>query len=170
MSIARTSLILLSLGLFGCAGTPEYVPPYRPFDGRVGYSSAALQPDVHVVSYAGWSGMADGQVIEFARLRAAEVTRANGRTHFRIEEMNLRGRTESSVKRDWITIDRWRHDGSRDFSDSHYVVTDVSVRSVPHVALTVRLLDEAEDGAFPVTDFLGEPPTTAPSTQPSEAE
>lgn len=149
-------LILTSSLTAGCSSGPAY----RPFDGNIGYSEAEIRPGVFIVSYDGFVDMSDGQAIETAKIRAAELAMSRGKTHFRIRDNTIRSKTETDVSRDWITVDRFNDDGRRFYSDRHAIVTDVRVNARPSVLLTVELLDESADGEFEAAAVYNEAAVT----------
>jgi hypothetical protein len=60
------------------------VTPYQPYSGGVGYSEVNTARNRYEVVYHGTRGMDEATAKNYAIVRAAEVGRKNGMTHFRI--------------------------------------------------------------------------------------
>lgn len=89
-----TLLIIASLG--ACAMQPT---PYQPaVDTRYGYSEQRLQDDRYRVQFAGNEATPRATVQDYLLFRAAELTLADGRSHFRFLEQSVEEhRREESV-------------------------------------------------------------------------
>ena len=100
MSIALASA-LLSLG--ACASAPAYQP--KTSERSAGYAEQRIENDRWRVRYTGTSRMTSAQVQDFALMRAAEVTLANGGQWFEVvnadTDRDLRHR--SSIETDFGT-------------------------------------------------------------------
>ena len=74
----RTLAALSLLAIAGCVASD----PYRPYRGGVGFSDAAVAPDVYDVYYEGKSSASLGLAQRMALVRAAEIALQKGRSHF----------------------------------------------------------------------------------------
>lgn len=85
--LSRIAALLLATGLSACALQPT---PYQPaVDTRYGYSEQRLQDDRYRVQFAGNEATARATVQDYLLFRAAELTLADGRTHFRFLEQSV---------------------------------------------------------------------------------
>lgn len=75
---------LLALGLGACASTPLYAPQVR--ESGSGYSEQRLDEDQYRVTFTGRRSTSRERVEDALILRAAEVTRSAGYTHFMIDQ------------------------------------------------------------------------------------
>lgn len=75
---------LLALGLSACATTPLYGPQTR--EGGSGYTEQRLDEDHYRVTFTGRRTTSRERVEDALILRAAEVTRSAGYTHFMIDQ------------------------------------------------------------------------------------
>lgn len=60
------------------------VKPYQPYAGGLGYSEVGTAKNRYEVVYHGPSGMDEAAAKNYAIVRAAEIGKRNGMTHFRI--------------------------------------------------------------------------------------
>ncbi|MBI4083105.1 MAG: hypothetical protein HY423_10890 [Candidatus Lambdaproteobacteria bacterium] len=82
--VRRCAPAVLLLGaVSACTTAPT---PYQPLGEAGGYEEARLQPNVYRVSFRANRATLETRVIDFLFLRAAELTRAAGYTHFAILE------------------------------------------------------------------------------------
>lgn len=74
-----------ALALAACA-TPTYYQPANPAAGRaaVGFSEYRIEPGRYRVTFQGGGGAPENQVVDYALLRAAEVTLRDGYDWFRV--------------------------------------------------------------------------------------
>jgi hypothetical protein len=127
----------MALALAGCSSTPTY----RPFDGRVGYSDAMINPAVYQVTFNGPSGMSMGDATRFATLRAAQLTQSMGKRYF--EQMVVQ---RESVTNTTSTLSQMRMDdyidrkGRLQTSTTYYPGSTVTTQA-PVVTLEVKPLD-----------------------------
>lgn len=85
--VCRIAALLLTAGLAACAMQPT---PYQPaVDTRYGYSEQRLQDDRYRVQFAGNEATPRATVQDYLLFRAAELTLADGRTHFRFLEQSV---------------------------------------------------------------------------------
>lgn len=83
----RLATLLAAVSLGACALQPT---PYQPAaDSRYGYSEQRLQDDRYRVQFAGNEATARATVQDYLLFRAAELTLADGRTHFRFLEQSV---------------------------------------------------------------------------------
>lgn len=85
-------IILLCLGLIGCATTYR---KYRNFPNYDGYYHLKLQDDIFKVSFAGNQFTASSDVNNYALLRSAEVALQNGYKYFLILEKEAGNRVQT---------------------------------------------------------------------------
>ncbi len=80
-SFSRSGHLLLAACtlLAACAALPT---PYQPLGEVGGYEETRLAPDIFRVSFQGNAETREVDVIDFAFLRCAQLTRAAGYTHF----------------------------------------------------------------------------------------
>lgn len=78
--LPRVTILGVALILAACASGPFYVPAER--DGDVGYSEQKLENDRYRVSYTSRADASREEATQFALLRAAQLTLAEGRTWF----------------------------------------------------------------------------------------
>ena len=122
----RFVLCIVSLGtaicLSGCAATP-----YQATASDDGYSETRLSEDMFQVSFMGNRHTSAQQVQDFALLRAAEVTRANGFRWFAIvaDERSVRARRRAI-------------DGDSQTADSAHFQYATAVPSVRHAGFKRR--------------------------------
>lgn len=92
----RIATLLVATSLGACALQPT---PYQPaVETRYGYSEQRLQDDRYRVQFAGNEATARATVQDYLLFRAAELTLADGRTHFRFLEQSVEEhRREESV-------------------------------------------------------------------------
>lgn len=78
----RLALLVAMLLLAGCQTTARYEPKGKP--GSFGYSSQSISARRFVVMFEGDPVTEFSQTRDFALLRAAELTREAGGTHFKV--------------------------------------------------------------------------------------
>jgi len=93
--LSRVVVPSLVLGLAACA-----VTPYQPYSGGIGYSEVGLTKTRYEVLYHGPAGMDEGTAKNHAIVRAAELGRTLGMTHFRIASTRARDEVRRSVDTD----------------------------------------------------------------------
>jgi hypothetical protein len=86
-------LLIVPLLLAACA-----VTPYQPYAGGVGFSEVNTARNRYEVVYHGTTGMDEATAKNYAIIRAAEIGRNHGMTHFRIA--GSRNMTTSEIVRD----------------------------------------------------------------------
>ncbi len=131
--------LLVALLLAGCASGPAYVS----YNGSSGYSEVEIRPDVFDISYHGRERMSDGQAMQYAKLRGAELARQRGRAHFRILGRSIEGRTTYRT----FTRDVRLQSDDR-LATMRVPVTDIDIGQRPVALLTVYILDEPADDTF----------------------
>lgn len=92
-------VILLGLGLGACATTPLYKA--QTSSASSGYSEQQLDANQYRVTFAGKRSTSRARVEDGLMLRAAEVTRGAGYSHFLVD-----GR-ETEREGDWLGRDPW---------------------------------------------------------------
>ena len=76
-------LVLIVLMLAGCAPTTT---PYQPLTDGFGYEETRLQNNVYRLSFKANRYTEETQVLDFMYLRAAELTKQAGYTHFVVSQ------------------------------------------------------------------------------------
>lgn len=145
----RTILLglILTPVMIGCAGDP--LPLYRPFERRAGYSEVQVAPDRYQVTYQGTPGMSDGAAAELAKLRAAELARLLSRSHIRIVDLRMGGRTYTEYEPAWWTTDSFvDRDGHRHYHQRLLREGYYDSYSVPVTVMVVELLDSPAPDAL----------------------
>lgn len=84
MKRACLSIILATLALSACATPTVYMPAQGP--SAVGYSEFQIEANRYRVTFRGGDGAPEGQVADYALLRAAELTLREGFDWFRIAD------------------------------------------------------------------------------------
>ena len=89
---------LAALSLAACATQPTV---YQPAAGpnAVGYSEYRIEPGRYRITFQGGSGASAQQVMDFAILRAADLTLAEGYDWFRVSDRFMQARNGSSGPR-----------------------------------------------------------------------
>lgn len=75
-------VVLAAILIWGCAGTSEYAPSQTA--GGLGYASKQVGANVYKVSYHGADGQPREEVVKYALMRAAELTREKGEVWFAV--------------------------------------------------------------------------------------
>lgn len=154
--LLHAALFPLLLLLAACTGTPYQ--PLDPEKGSVGYSSALLKNHYAQVRFSGNPNSDRERVRDFAFLRAAELTKAAGFTHFRIEHEQLtRGGTFATsttiISTPVATDPRYRQYRSHELlygEGDRRIMEDVSIKAAPHYTLVIRMgnLDTLPDDTW----------------------
>lgn len=144
----RTALfppLSVALLLAACA-----VAPYKPYSGGVGYSEVGTAKNRYEVVYHGITGMDEATAKNYAIIRAAEIAKKNGMSHFRIagsrttetreftRDPDLFPRTPWTASRREMTEWEWRRE--RELEESRARGTVRETRA-PIVRLTVDLVN-----------------------------
>lgn len=141
------TLIFALISATGCASEP--LPLYRPFERRAGFSEVQVAPDRYRVTYQGTPGMSDGAAAELATLRAAELARILGKSHFRVVDVQMSGRTYTDYEPAWWTTDsHFDHDGHPHYHQRLLREAYYDTYSVPVAVMVVELLDAAAPDAL----------------------
>jgi hypothetical protein len=89
MRVSRGILVLIMAGLTACASVPTlYRPAAAP--GGIGYSEYRIEPGRFRVTFTGGRGAPAQQVADYALLRAADLTLAEGFDWFRVADRYTR--------------------------------------------------------------------------------
>jgi hypothetical protein len=145
MMLCRLAIVVLLLSIVGCAG-----PLYRPFDGRIGYSEAEVEPGIIDVIYQAPEGESQGRTIELAKIRAAEVALERGFDHFQILGRGLDIAEDVEVSYDYVGP----YDRDNLYPRRRTGVPVYDVRHRPVAVLTVRLLEESNDSSFAAEEII----------------
>jgi len=82
----RLPVVLLAAWALIAGACSLQPTPYQPMDEEGGYEESRLQENMLRVSFKGNRVTPEGNIIDFLLLRCAEVTLANGYTHFQVVE------------------------------------------------------------------------------------
>lgn len=91
------SVMVAALSLAACATAPTL---YQPAAGpsAVGYREYRIEPGRYRVTFQGGPGAPPAQVQDYALLRAADLTLAEGYDWFRVADRFMEGRTDRSPR------------------------------------------------------------------------
>ena len=139
MSASGQGWVFGVLALALCAG--GCATGYQPMGFAGGYDDTRLAPDFFRVSFDGNQHTSMTRAQDFALLRAAELTLANGYTHFAIvrESEQIRVDTEvtpASTETTWETTGKGDHKTST--LTTTYVPAEVYYVSKPRSGLLIR--------------------------------
>lgn len=151
--------------LAGCAGSALY----KPYQGDTGYSEVNIAKNRYEVFFYGSSTMDDAGAKKYAIVRAAQIGRENGFSHFRIAASRSRQETSREVVSEsdlfprhpwtgesltWEERERRRWDEER-----RRRRTRVTVQEKPVAQLTVQYRNEDCDDCLSVAEKLAEAET-----------
>lgn len=110
MPIRPLALPAVALGalLAACA-----VTPYQPYAGGVGFSEVNTARNRYEIVYHGTQGMNEADAKNYAIVRAAEIGRDIGRSHFRITRARHDARREITRESDLFPRRPWTGEATR---------------------------------------------------------
>ncbi|WP_374571000.1 hypothetical protein [Phenylobacterium sp.] len=88
--LVRLALAAATLALAACATAPTFYGPAAS-PGAVGWSDYRIEPDRFRVTFQGGPGASLQQVADYALLRAADLTLAQGYDWFRVADRQVQG-------------------------------------------------------------------------------
>jgi hypothetical protein len=144
MSGSRLLAIALASAIFGCASS--YQPSGSSITG--GFKETRLGPDVFRVTFSGNGYTPADRVQDFAMLRAAELTLANGAPFFVVMSTADRSRTETHVTPGTShTTGTIADHGSKDkYSETTtYTPPRTETFNMPGVEMVIRTLQSKPD-------------------------
>jgi hypothetical protein len=145
--------VILAGGLLlaGCTARPYY----RPFDGSVGYSDAAMQPDVVAITYNGESVHSTGQATWFATLRAAEIAFDRNKPFFELTTVDRAYNVKSETVPGRIQVDDYyKRNSDRSYTNTTYTPGHTFTSNLPVVTLEAKLLDAKTERAFSTDEVI----------------
>jgi hypothetical protein len=162
-SFSRLALGFLCLGALTGCGAPALYRPYAD-TGSYGYSEVHIAKGRYEVFFHGPHDLDDAAAKNYAIVRAAEIGRQNGFTHFRLASSRVRRERSSEITRDpelfptypWTGESlsreerdrrRWEEARRRRQQNMH-----VTVREEPVVQLTVQYRNEDCDDCLSVAE------------------
>jgi hypothetical protein len=144
--LRRLTILAASAVFAACA-----VTPYQPYTGGVGYSEVNTARNRYEVVYHGTTGMDEATAKNYAIVRAAEIGRENGMTHFRIARSRQDALVETTrdpdlfPRRPWTGEPRrmteWEWRREQELEESRRRLT-VREERAPVVTLIVDYLNE----------------------------
>lgn len=140
----KLSLLAMSTAAFFATGCEP--PLYHPYKDGSGYTEKLISGDTAEVTYFAGRPMPQSEASFLAMLRAAEVTRDLGHTHFVVE--SERTHASGRIRTGEGDID-YRGPGTERVPDIEIDSPWLSVRSVPAVTLTVTMLSANEAESNP---------------------
>lgn len=158
------SLFILPLVAFlaGCSGTPYQ--PVAPGSNSVGYSSGKMPHNRYFVTFSGNPRSDGNRVRDFALLRAAEITKEAGFTHFRIDDEDHRHGGMISTQTTQISTpmasDPTHRQKPTDFvmngPGSRLILDDTQVKASLRVYLTITVgnIDNLQHGVIHSADEM----------------
>jgi hypothetical protein len=127
--VPRTTLVLLlGLGLAGCAGA------FAPTPYATAVEAARLDTATLRLVGKGNAMTPDARLHDYVLLKAAEETRAAGFGHFRILEQRDTGTTETTITGGYATTQRHHH-----HDVTTYVPEDTTTTRLPGLTVVVRM-------------------------------
>lgn len=152
--------LLAATLLAGCA-----VTPYQPYAGGVGFSEVNTARNRYEIVYHGTQGMNEADAKNYAIVRAAEIGRDLGRSHFRIARSRQDARRELTresdlfPRRPWtgeaVRMTEWEWRREQELEESRRRLT-VREERAPIITLIVDYADEDCPSCLSVADKLRE--------------